>query len=231
MIGLNFTDKLEKINIKLTPRMLEQFAIYFDFLTDQNKVMNLTTITEEAEVYLKHFYDSIYLGKVVTLDHQSILDVGAGAGFPSIPLKICFPNIQVTIIDSLNKRILFLEELLKRLDIKGVRLLHARVEEFKEKASFDIVSARAVARLNVLGELCIPFVKKGGYFIAYKSIHYQEELNEAQNCIKLMGGIFEESISYSLDDSLLHVLIKIKKINFTTENYPRSYGLIKKKPL
>ena len=172
-----FRQALAAQGIELTARQLEQFAIYYQFLVETNQHLNLTAITEEKEVYLKHFYDSILAGIAVTdlrKEELSLCDVGAGAGFPSIPLKIAFPQLKVTIVDSLNKRINFLNELAAKLDLTGVAFFHARAEEFAGKKSpyresFDIVTARAVARMTVLSELCLPLVKKGGRFVALKA--------------------------------------------------------------
>ena len=167
---MDFKVELEKLNISLDNDMLNKFELYYNKLIEVNSYMNLTAITEKDQVYLKHFYDSLTITKAISGDNYNILDVGAGAGFPSVPLAIVKPNVNVTIIDSLNKRINFLNDLTKYIGIDNVVALHQRAEEYikDKRESFDYVTARAVARLNVLSELCIPYVKVGGYFVALK---------------------------------------------------------------
>lgn len=228
---MDFITECEKRGFLLTEKQVSQFNIYYQFLIEKNKVMNLTAITEESEVYLKHFIDSLELTKIGELDHKTLLDVGSGAGFPSIPLKILLPSLKVTIIDALQKRILFLEELLTRLDILDVTLIHGRAEEFNQREAFDIVTGRAVAKMNILLELCLPFVKIGGIFVAMKSIHYEEELALAHHAILQLGGSFKSVIAYELDQDLTHALILIEKVKKTDSIYPRNFGMIKKKPL
>ncbi|MGD9761657.1 MAG: 16S rRNA (guanine(527)-N(7))-methyltransferase RsmG [Candidatus Izemoplasmatales bacterium] len=207
------------------------FKVYFDALITKNEVMNLTNITEENEVYQKHFYDSIILTKVFDLADKTLLDIGAGAGFPSIPIKLVEKKLKVVIVDALNKRIEFLRELIDKLAISDVGLLHARAEEMDKTKLYDFVSARAVARLNILTELALPFVKLGGYFIAYKSINYHEELSEAADAISKIGGQLEKIVIYEINDSLKHVLLIIKKVKKTPSIYPRNFAKIKKSPL
>lgn len=227
----SFIHDCESLGIHLTLAMEKQFSTYFDYLVNQNQVMNLTAITEMNEVYTKHFFDSLWLTKVGTFEQKTLLDVGSGAGFPSIPLKIICPSLQVTIIDALQKRIDFLSRLSSQIEITDNKLIHGRVEEFIMKNYFDYVTARAVARLNILTELCLPFVKVGGKFIAMKSINYEEELKEAENAIDKLGGKIETVIEYELENDLKRVLIVINKVRNTTDYYPRAFGLIKKKPL
>ena len=193
--------------------------------------MNLTNITEENEVYKKHFYDSIFLSEVFDLNNKSILDIGAGAGFPSIPLKILCNTLDVTIIDGLNKRINFLKELSEKINIEKITLIHGRAEEMSKDRLFDFVTARAVARLNILAELALPYVKKDGYFVAYKSVNYQAELDEAKNAINQLGAILERIIEYDIETDLTHVLLVFKKIKNTPSIYPRQFAKIKKQPL
>ena len=230
-MALTFLNDSESIGIQLTDTMLKQFETYYDYLINQNEIMNLTAITDKEEVYLKHFFDSLWLTKVDSFDNAKLLDVGSGAGFPSLPLKIINPSIKVTIVDALQKRIDFLNRLSEKLSINDNKLIHGRIEEFIMKNYFDFVTARAVARLNILTELCLPFVKVGGKFIAMKSINYEEELHEAKNAIEKLGGVIEEVIEYPLEEGLNHVLIVIKKVRNTTGFYPRIFSLIKKKPL
>lgn len=204
---------------------------YYQALIETNKVTNLTRIIDIDSVYYKHFYDSIVLTKYMNLKHKSLLDVGAGAGFPSIPLKIVEDDLHITIIDSLSKRIKFLETLVQDLALQDVTLIHGRAEELSKKKLFDIVTSRAVARLHILAELTIPFVKIGGYFIAYKSIHYQEELQEAMHAIEVLGGKLEKVEEYHVNDDEVRVLIFIRKIKDTKPLYPRMFGKIKNNPL
>lgn len=207
------------------------FSTYYDNLIKTNKVMNLTNITEEKEVYLKHFYDSVILIKAFELKNKSILDIGAGAGFPSIPIKLLERTLKVTIVDGLNKRINFLKDLVNILQLNDINLLHSRAEDLDKKMKYDFVTARAVARLNILAELALPYVKIGGYFIAYKSINYQEELDEAVPGINKLGGSLDKIIVYELSPELKHVLLVIKKVKETPIIYPRQFGKIKKSPL
>jgi 16S rRNA (guanine527-N7)-methyltransferase len=207
------------------------FLLYFQDLIEANKVMNLTNIVEEKAVYEKHFYDSIILSKALDIKNKSILDIGAGAGFPSLPLKLIEPSLEVTIIDSLYKRINFLYEISRIFKLDKLELIHGRAEEMNKNTLYDLVTARAVARLNILAELALPFVKIGGYFIAYKSLSYETELTEALNAIRLLGGEVEEIIEYEINEELHHILILIKKNKPTPSIYPRIFGKIKKSPL
>lgn len=230
MIDLkNFSEELNKLGIVLNDIQIAQFETYYNVLIDWNKKLNLTAITDKKEVFYKHFLDSIYLFKVESLINQTILDVGSGAGFPSIPLKIVFPDIQVTIVDALNKRIKFLEYLTKELEIKA-NLIHGRIEDFSGKESFDIVTARAVANLNMLSELCIPFVKQGGLFITLKGSNYDQELQKSAGALKELGVEQDGIYSYDMMGAQ-HVLIKFKKVWPTPSKYPRKFKKIKSRPL
>ena len=185
-----FIQALLDKGITLTSKQLEQFENYYQTLVEWNQKMNLTAITQKEDVYLKHFYDSLTISFDYALSNQSLCDVGAGAGFPSIPLKIVYPELKVTIVDSLSKRITFLKHLIQVLDLKDVDAISARAEEYavKHRESFDIVTARAVARLNILDELCLPLVKVDGDFITLKGLKAQEELQEAKQGIEKLGG-------------------------------------------
>lgn len=226
-----FYSELETLKITPTESMMKQFLLYHDFLVQKNQVMNLTAITEQEEVFKKHFLDSLELVRTFTPKKETLLDVGSGAGFPSIPLKIVFPELQITIIDSLDKRIKFLSDLSSLLNLSGVTLIHGRAEEYDKRNTFDLVTARAVARLNILTELCLPFVKVGGAFIAMKATGYEEELKEAENAIVKLGGTIEKEIVYPLDKETSRVLIVIRKLSKTDLKYPRMFSQIKKKPL
>ncbi len=209
----------------------EKFYKYYEFLISENKKYNLTRITEINDVYYKHFYDSLYINKVVDLKNKSILDVGAGAGFPSVPLSIINKDIEITIIDSLRKRINFLKGLIEILAVDNITLINGRAEELEKKHLYDVVTARAVAKLNILAEITIPYVKKGGFFIAMKSLNFEDELKEASEAIKKLGGKIIETITYSISEDEKHTLIIIKKIEDTPSIYPRHFSKIKKSPL
>ena len=225
-------DKREYLDSKLNDlRDNPKFNTYYEFLIQENKHTNLTRITEMNDVYYKHFYDSIVLSRYVDLKHKTFLDVGAGAGFPSVPLKSIEDSLNLTIIDSLNKRIKFLYNLTKELDINSCNLIHGRAEELKQREHFDFVTSRAVARLNILLELTLPFVKENGYFIAYKSINYKDELDDAMNAIEILGGKLERVEEYKISEEEKRVLIFIKKVKKTHNEYPRLFGKIKKNPL
>lgn len=228
---MDFNLLVSDLGLKLTDLELDQFKKYYEVLVRENKLYNLTSITDIDGVYLKHFYDSLTLCKAINLSNiVEICDIGSGAGFPSIPLKIMFPNLQVTIIDSLKKRTDFITLLAKELKLEGVNVIWDRAENVKKK--FDLVTARAVARLNILDELCIPLVKKNGYFMAMKGNSFQEELEEAQKGIKLLGGEVINCLNFQLPyENSERGIIVVKKIAETNEKYPRSFQAIKKKPL
>ena len=231
---MEFNKLLANINIELSERQLEQFEIYFKFLVEYNEYVNLTAITEEEDVYIKHFYDSILVGNVFDLkDVETICDVGSGAGFPSIPLKIVYPNLKVTIVDGLDKRITFLKKLTEKLGLDAVTLVHGRAEEYAKdhRESFDVVTARAVARANILNELCIPLVKVGGYFISMKGKNADEEINEG-NSLKLLNAKIVKKNEYFLPkEESKRVLILIEHFDKCPLKYPRAFASIKKNPL
>lgn len=224
-----FTEMLRTLDITITDEKYESFLTYYKLLVEWNEKINLTTIIDFEDVFIKHFYDSLCLVKGIKLSDQSLLDVGSGAGFPSIPLKIIFEELNITIIDSLNKRIKFLDILIKSLDI-NVRLIHGRVEEHKFKNHYDIVTARAVSNQRVLTELCLPFVKVDGVFIALKGPKFKEEYEVSKNAIKVLGGKLSSTVEYDIDNQK-RALIIVKKISSTEKQYPRNYGKIKSKPL
>lgn len=232
---MDFKEEVLKLGIDLNDIMLEKFDKYYNKLIEVNEYMNLTAITERDEVFNKHFLDSLEITKALDTTKQfSLCDVGSGAGFPSIPLAISCNNANVTIIDALNKRIKFLNELCDYLNLNNVKAYHYRAEEYvKEKReSFDYVTARAVARLNVLLELCMPLVKVGGKFIAMKGSSGSEELNEAKMAINILGGELDRVISFNLpDDEGKRELIIINKVNQGNLKYPRSFAKIKERPL
>ena len=231
---MDFIKELEQLNINASKEMENKFEIYYNRLIEVNSYMNLTAITEREEVYIKHFLDSLFITKAIDITKPfSLCDGGSGAGFPSIPLAIVTNNAKVTIIDALNKRINFINDLAQKLNLDNVNAIHARAEDYaKEKREdFDYVTARAVARLNVLVELCLPLVKVGGLFIAMKT-QDEDELNEAKNAISILGGKIENIISFNLpNDYGKRSIIIIKKIKNTPSKYPRGFSKIKERPL
>ncbi len=231
---MEFNKLLANINIELSDRQLEQFEIYFKFLVEYNEYVNLTAITEEEDVYIKHFYDSILVGQVLDLTTvNSICDVGSGAGFPSIPLKIVYPHLNVTIVDGLDKRITFLKQLVSKLGLANVNLVHGRAEEYAKdhRESFDMVTARAVARANILNELCIPLVKVGGNFVSMKGKNAEEEINEGNSLSILKGKIVNQAEYYLPKEESKRVLIVINHFEKCPNKYPRAFASIKKNPL
>lgn len=232
-----FINALKEKGIQLDDHQVAQFKKYFELLVEWNEKMNLTAITDAPSVYLKHFYDSITASFYTDLTQElTLCDVGAGAGFPSIPLKICFPNLHVTIVDSLNKRISFLNELADQLELKNVRFVHARAEEFGQNSAyreqFDIVTARAVARLSVLAELCVPALKVNGKFIAMKGAAAADEMSDAKKALETLGVVLEDKYTFSLpleeSERTVFIFSKEKK---TPKKYPRKPGTPNKTPI
>ncbi|MCT0023237.1 16S rRNA (guanine(527)-N(7))-methyltransferase RsmG [Weissella confusa] len=234
-----FAAALREHNVELNAPQLAQYQQYYERLVAVNEHMNLTAITERDEVYLKHFYDSLTLAWAypeLQTEELHMIDVGAGAGFPSLPLKIAFPQLQITIIDALNKRINFLRDLVKELGLEGVTVEHARAEEFGNKTApareqYDVATARALARLNVLGELTLPFVKVGGVLLAMKGSAADEELAEAKKAITTLGAEIGDQIDVSLPNGDPRSVIVIKKVKNTPKKYPRKPGDPVRKPL
>lgn len=229
-----FLEELSNIQVEPTNKQLEQLEQYYNLLVEYNKVMNLTGITEKEEVYLKHFYDSITLNKIVNLkEENTLVDIGTGAGFPGLVLKIIFPNLKVTLVDSLNKRIQFLNIVIENLGLKNITTVHARAEEFAKlhREEFDIVTARAVAFLPTLMEYCIPLAKVGKYFIPMKA-NIKEELEEAKNAMKLLDVEVKEKIEFFLPiENSKRTIIKFEKKKKTNQKFPRKFSEIKKKTL
>ncbi len=232
-----FKKSLKNLEIELNEQQLDQFLTYYELLIEWNKVMNLTAITEYEEVILKHFVDSLTLIKVYDLNKSSrILDLGTGAGFPGIPLKIAFPNLEIVLLDSLNKRIKFLNEVIQKLELKNITAVHGRAEDFGKNSSyretFDLCVSRAVANLSSLSEYCIPYVKVGGYFIPYKSGKIQEEVDAAKNAVSKLGAKINSVETFCLPGSEMErSFVLIKKSKNTAKAYPRSAGKPTKEPL
>ena len=226
-----------QLEFQLTDRQSEQFYRYYEMLVETNKVMNLTAITEVPDVLVKHFVDSGALMKVFDLKQcQKVIDIGTGAGFPGIPLKILFPHLRVTLLDSLNKRIKFLGQVVEELGLENVELLHGRAEDYarqKEyREQYDLCVSRAVANLSTLSEYCIPYVKKGGWFIPYKSGKIAEELQQAGYAIGELGCELEKTEEMCLPNTEIErMFVFVKKIKSTSAKYPRKAGLPSKEPL
>lgn len=227
----------EKTGIELSEQQLEAFEKYFNMLVEKNKVMNLTAITEREEVIDKHFIDSLSCKDIVDLSNvESVIDVGTGAGFPGIPLKIAFPHLNIVLMDSLNKRVNFLNEVIQELCLTGIKAVHDRAEDMAKKPEyremFDLCVSRAVANLATLSEYCLPFVKKEGFFVSYKSGKAEEEIEEGKKAIEILGGEIEKTRSFYLPGTdMERVLISIKKVRETPGKYPRKPGTAAKTPL
>jgi len=228
-----FVNEVKKLNINLTKEQLEKLEEYNNFLLEYNQHTNLTAIKQKDEVYLKHFYDSLTITKIIQLENQTILDVGTGAGFPGLVLGIIFPNLQVTLLDSNNKKTTFLKECIKRLKFQNIEVIHSRAEDYvrENREKFDIVTSRAVAELRILIELNVPAIKIGGFFIAMKGQTEAEEQNAKNTLEKLNAKIIEKQ-EFELPNNAGHrTLLKIQKKSGTSPCYPRNYDKIKKKPL
>lgn len=225
------------IGVELNDRQIQQFIKYHEILVEWNSFMNLTGITEFEEVVQKHFVDSLALCKVIDVNSvSSLIDIGTGAGFPGIPLKIAYPHLKVTLLDSLQKRIKFLDEVVKQLGLEEVETVHGRAEDFAKpsmkRESYDVCVSRAVANLASLSEYCLPYVNLGGCFIPYKSGKVEEELETSKKAVFLLGGKIEEEVKFDLPNSdISRSLIKIKKVSATPKKYPRKSGLATKEPI
>lgn len=229
-----FVEELNKLNIKITDQQLNQLEKYYELLIEWNKKINLTNITEKDQVYLKHFYDSLTISKVIDLNNiETLCDIGTGAGFPGLVLKIIYPNLKITLVDSLNKRIEFLKLVIKELNLKNIEVYHERAEKFAKEniEKYDVVTARAVAHLSILLEYSIPMVKVNKYFIAMKA-NIDEELEESNNALKVLDSkiIQIEKFLLPIEESN-RAIIKIEKQTKTNSKYPRKNSEIKKKRL
>lgn len=237
-----FIEDLQQLGISLNEKQLVQFMQYYELLIEWNSFMNLTSITEYEEVLKKHFIDSLAIVKILTLKELSapttVIDIGAGAGFPGIPLKIAFPNLRVTLLDSLQKRVNFLHTVIDDLSLNDIEAIHGRAEEYaapgkgKCRENYDLCVSRAVANLSTLSEYCLPYVKIGGYFIPYKSGKIENEYMQAKEAIRLLGGKKEKQASFTIPGTdMSRTLLLIGKVNKTPVKYPRKAGLPSKEPL
>ena len=234
MLETILADGFEKLGINPDAEALPRYHIYYEYLEEINKVMNLTAISGEEDVARLHFLDCAAVLTEADLKGKRTVDVGTGAGFPGLALKIACPEMKLTLLDSLDKRINFLKDTCAKLGFSDVECIHARAEEAPKeyRESFDFAFSRAVARLNLLSELCLPMVKTGGAFIAMKGPDFEEELNEAKKGIALLGGKVEKCVSYTIPDTdITHSLIIIRKLKPTPPKYPRRWAQIKKQPL
>ena len=231
------TEKVKELSIVLNDKQIQQFEQYYNILVEWNKVMNLTAITEYEEVVEKHFLDSLTIVNAIHVEKiETLIDVGTGAGFPGIPLKIAFPHLKVTLLDSLNKRIKFLNAVIEELDLADVETLHGRAEDYAKRKEyreqFDLCVSRAVANLSTLSEYCIPFVKRNGYFVSYKSGSSDEEIQQAEKAVNILGGKIEKTDKFLLPETDMgRALVNIKKIKITPAKYPRKAGMPSREPL
>lgn len=229
--------RLQDMQIDTNDNMLHQYVTYYQMIVEKNKVMNLTAITEFPDFVEKHFMDSLSLVKATDLSKvHYVIDVGTGAGFPAIPLKIAFPHLHITMVDSLQKRVAFLDEVIRELKLSNIIAIHGRAEDLghnpKYREKYDLCVSRAVANLSTLSEYCIPFVKKGGMFISYKSGGSAEEIQSAGKAIKVMGGRTAELCTFTLPGTdISRILVPIKKVEPTPKKYPRKAGLPNKSPI
>lgn len=230
-------NQLNDLAISLNENQINQFQQYYQIMVEWNEVMNLTAITEYEEVVIKHFADSLSLIKIIDLKEPvNIIDIGTGAGFPGIPLKIAFPHLNVTLLDSLNKRIKFLDQVIEILGLTNIKTLHGRAEDYAKKPgyreTYDLCVSRAVANLSTLSEYCMPYIRVGGTFISYKSGEIEEELTQSQKAIQVLGGTLNKTEKFTLTGTdITRSLIKITKIAKTPSKYPRKAGTPTKEPL
>ena len=230
-------EKVGQLPISLSEKQKEQFVMFYEILIEWNKVMNLTAITKYEEVIEKHFVDSLSLVKVIDInDIEMIIDIGTGAGFPGVPLKIAFPQLKITLLDSLNKRIKFLNMVIEKLELDNIEAIHGRAEDYARqkvyREKYDICVSRAVANLATLSEYCLPFVRLGGLFIPYKSGEIEQEMMNSEKAISILGGNIEKTIKFQLPGTDIgRSFVKIKKIKDTPKKYPRKAGMPAKEPL
>ncbi len=233
-------EEINKIGIQLDDEQMNQFLKYYDLLTEWNRFMNLTAITDYKEVIQKHFVDSLSIIKAIDIEYlqedKHLIDIGTGAGFPGIPIKIVFPKLKITLLDSLNKRIKFLNEVIGGLKLKDIEAIHGRAEDYARheqyREQYDVCVSRAVANLSTLSEYSLPFVKTGGYFISYKAENIEEEIKNSKNAVTLLGGNIDKIVRFNLPDTdIKRAFIIIRKEKLTNKKYPRKSGIPSKEPL
>ena len=230
-------NKVNELSVELNDKQVNQFIRFYEILVEWNKVMNLTGITEYDEVVEKHFVDSLSIVKAIDIKNvESVIDIGTGAGFPGIPLKIAFPHLKITLLDSLNKRIKFLNTVIDELGLEDIHTIHGRAEDFAKQEAYrekyDLCVSRAVANLSTLSEYCLPYVNVNGMFVPYKSGDIEDELNNSKKAVHILGGKIEITIKFELPGTDIgRSFVKIKKIKNTTKKYPRKAGLPSKEPL
>lgn len=240
-MNILLSEKIKTLGIELSDKQIKQFEKYYHLLVEWNKVMNLTAITEYEEVIEKHFIDSLTLVKAFDRDDienhiQSVIDIGTGAGFPGIPLKIVFPHLKVTLLDSLNKRIKFLNTVIDELQLTDITAIHGRAEDYAKQTEYreqyDLCVSRAVANLATLSEYCLPYVKINGWFLPYKSGEIDKEVEESMNAVRILGGKIKEIVKFELPNTDIgRAIVKINKIKATGKKYPRKAGMPGKEPL
>ena len=232
-----FENKLNELGITLTDKQKQQFDKFYELLVEWNKVMNLTGITEYEEVNEKHFVDSLSIVKAIDIEKvKTVIDIGTGAGFPGIPLKIAFPHLKVVLLDSLNKRINFLNVVIAELGLTDIKTIHGRAEDYAKQTEyrekFDLCVSRAVANLSTLSEYCLPYVNIGGMFISYKSGEIDEEMEKSKKAVQILSGNLENTVKFQLPGTEIgRSFVKIKKIKNTAKKYPRKAGLPAKEPI
>ncbi|MGF0034435.1 16S rRNA (guanine(527)-N(7))-methyltransferase RsmG [Bariatricus sp. SGI.154] len=236
-MGHILDDRFNELGFQIDEKQREQFDTFYSMLVEWNKVMNLTGITEYEEVVMKHFVDSLSIVNVLDMNQvHTVIDIGTGAGFPGIPLKIAFPHLKVTLLDSLNKRIKFLNAVIEELGLEDIHTIHGRAEDYARQADYrekyDICVSRAVANLATLSEYCLPYIRLGGIFVSYKSGDIEEELGDSKKSISILGGKLDDVVKFQLPGTdISRSFVKISKVKEIGKKYPRKAGLPAKEPL
>ena len=234
-IQRRFLQECSELGIFITNSQLEQFEVYRTVLQEWNKQINLTAVDSDQGIYYRHFLDSLSLSTAVDINsYLTMADIGSGAGFPGIPLKIAFPNIKLTLVESISKKTAFMSHVISKTDLKNVEIVGIRAEGMSKEVKYDLITARAVSEMSVVLEICLPFVKKGGVFAAYKQENVGSELKKAKNALSTLGGALQEIKKYKVYTGTEYIdrsIILIKKVRATPEKYPRRAGILQKRPL